>query len=209
MKIIQVIKKVNATEVGKTGTNETYISVPKDCEVIDIFEQNEKVIEFKYKKDLSKTYNIRLQEGREIRIVGLGPFYRDNFVVAGARVILEKRTFNNKSEYFIDYTNDYGSFYLQHRNNDGFTLLTDTNNKLIVLEKVFYQGVTGKLEVKFREAKKKRKDSKTVTNYYDVFFEGKKLNDAFKNNEIIEVFKNKGKYWLLRELLFQKIVMEV
>lgn len=209
MKIIQVIKKVNATEVGKTGTNETYISVPKDCEVLDIFEQNEKVIEFKYKKDLSKTYNIRLQEGREIRIVGLGPFYRDNGVVAGARVILEKRTFNNKSKYFIDYSNDDGSFYLQHRNNDGFTLLTDTNNKLIVLEKVFYQGVTGKLEVKFREAKKKRIDSKTVTDYYDVFFEGKKLNGAFKNNEIIEVFKNKGKYWFLRELLFQKIVMEV
>ena len=209
MKIIQFIKKVNATEVGKTGTNETYISVPKNCKVLDVFEQNEKVIEFKYKKDLSQTYNIRLQEGREIRIVGLGPFYRDNGVVAGARVILEKRAFNNKSEYFIDYTNDDGSFYLQHRNNDGFTLLTDTNNKLIVLEKVFYQGVTGKLEVKFREAKKKRKDSKTVTNYYDVFFEEKKLNDAFKNNEIIEIFKNKGKYWLLRELLFQKIVMEV
>ncbi len=209
MKIIQIIKKLNATEVGKTGTNETYILVPKDCNVLDVFEKNEKVIEFKYKKDLSKTYNIRLQEGREVRIVGLGPFYRDNGVVAGARVILEKRTFNNKSEYFIDYTNDDGSFYLQYRNNNGFTLLTDTDDKLIILERVFYKGVIGNLELRFREAKKKRKDSKNPTNYYDAYFNGKILNDPFKNNEIIEIFNNDGEYWLLRELLFQKIVMEV
>lgn len=50
MKIIQFIKKVNATEVGAMNTNETYISVTKNVDLSDMFPNFEEVKTFRYKK---------------------------------------------------------------------------------------------------------------------------------------------------------------
>ena len=60
MKIVQLIKKLNNTELGKTGTHETYIQVPQDLEISDIFPEYEDVKNFVYKKtgkisDISKS----------------------------------------------------------------------------------------------------------------------------------------------------------
>ena len=40
MKSIQLIKQVNNTELGKGGTHETYILIPQDLNVSDLFEEN-------------------------------------------------------------------------------------------------------------------------------------------------------------------------
>ena len=44
MKIIQFIKTLNNTELGKGTTHETYILIPKKAEINDIFE-NENIYE--------------------------------------------------------------------------------------------------------------------------------------------------------------------
>lgn len=50
MRIIQIIKELNNTELGKSGTHETYIHVPQDLDVNDIFTKNDEVENFVYKK---------------------------------------------------------------------------------------------------------------------------------------------------------------
>ena len=40
LKSIQLIKQVNNTELGKGGTHETYILIPQDLNVSDLFEEN-------------------------------------------------------------------------------------------------------------------------------------------------------------------------
>ena len=82
MKSVQVIKKVNNTELGKAATHETYVLVPQELNVSDLFEELEKKYKF-VDKVTNKTYELRLTSGREKRIVGLGPFYRDHDVFAG------------------------------------------------------------------------------------------------------------------------------
>ena len=98
MEVVQVIKKLNNTELGKGGTHESYIQVPQELEISDIFPEANMVKNFIYKqtKDI---YNIRLTDSREKRIVGLGDFYRNNDVCAGDEVVLEKHTTEKETIY--------------------------------------------------------------------------------------------------------------
>lgn len=78
-------------------------------------------------------------------------------------MILEKRTFNNRANILLTILMMMMALFIyDYRNNDGFTLLTDTDDKLIVLERVFYKGVTGNLGWFREKLKKKRKDSKIL-----------------------------------------------
>ena len=52
MKSVQVIKKVNNTELGKGATHETYVLVPQELNVSDLFEE----LETKY-KFIDKVYS--------------------------------------------------------------------------------------------------------------------------------------------------------
>ena len=47
MKSIQLIKQVNNTELGKGGTHETYILIPQDLNVSDLFEENNVKLPFR------------------------------------------------------------------------------------------------------------------------------------------------------------------
>ena len=94
MKSIQLIKQVNNTELGKGGTHETYILIPQDLDVSDLFLETDKEYVFT-DKDSGKVYVIRLTSAREKRIVGMGPYYRDNNVMAGDQILLEKRIYDN------------------------------------------------------------------------------------------------------------------
>ena len=38
MKIVQMIKKLNNTELGKGGTHDTYVLVPNDLDISDVFD---------------------------------------------------------------------------------------------------------------------------------------------------------------------------
>ena len=99
MKVFQIIKKLNNTELGKGNTNETYILIPKDLDVSDLFETSDR--EFTCKKS-GMRYKLRITIGRETRIVGLGKFYRSNQLSAGDEIVLEKRSYENQTEFLID-----------------------------------------------------------------------------------------------------------
>ncbi|GAB7231289.1 hypothetical protein [Facklamia hominis] len=209
MKIIQFIKKVNATEVGAMNTNETYISVTKNVDLSDMFPNFEEVKTFRYKKNKSKEYLVRLQTGREIRIVGLGIFYRDYDITPGTRVILEKIIHNDGSEDFlIDYEKSKELLCFQFNKSKGFRILNEENFETNEIKSFFYDGEIGVLNIKFREESKPRIDSKVVLKYYDLVFNGRVMEDDFVNNDILEIVFEKNIYWLVRDIPYQKIYME-
>ena len=37
MKVVQVIKKLNNTELGKGGTHDSYVLVPNEMDITDVF----------------------------------------------------------------------------------------------------------------------------------------------------------------------------
>ena len=76
MKIVQIVKKLNNTELGKGGMNDTYMLIPNDLSITDIFGELNVSIEFTDKYTGEKV-GIRSTKGREKRIVGLGQYYRN------------------------------------------------------------------------------------------------------------------------------------
>ena len=135
MKSIQLIKQVNNTELGKGGTHETYILIPQDLDVSDLFLETDKEYAFT-DKDSGKVYVIRLTSAREKRIVGMGPYYTANNVVAGDQVLLEKRVFENgKIDYFIEneqFRKEIGETYLKSANNFDQALCMDQMEKMFI-----------------------------------------------------------------------------
>ena len=71
MKIVQLIKQLNNTELGKGGTHDTYVLVPNELDITPIFEQPDVVYEFTDPLSSEKV-KVRNTVGREKRIVGLG-----------------------------------------------------------------------------------------------------------------------------------------
>ena len=59
IKIDQLIKKINNTELGKTGTHETYVHIPTELDISSIFPNINEEIEFKDRRSNS-FYKVRL-----------------------------------------------------------------------------------------------------------------------------------------------------
>ena len=77
VKVVQVIKKLNNTELGKGGTHDTYVLIPQNLDISDLFPIVNEQISF-INKENGKIVNLRHTSGREKRIVGLGPYYNVN-----------------------------------------------------------------------------------------------------------------------------------
>lgn len=103
MEIIQFIKQLNNTELGKGNTHDTYILIPNSIgvdEIRDIFEKQDVDYTFKDKENVEYSIDLKLTVHRENRVVGLGPYYRRKDLKAGDTILLEKRINNEKIEIF-------------------------------------------------------------------------------------------------------------
>ena len=187
MKSIQIIKVLNNTELGKAGTHETYIHVPQDLEVDDIFSKTDTIKKFVYKRT-EKTYNIRYTRGREKRIVGLGTFYRENDVCAGDEIVLECRIDKNKdSTYYIDLNKKINILIVQ-RCKSGFEIITEDRRKLISNEtKVYLSDGVKKISLDFIGSEKKRADSPVETEIYDIKLDNVSIVEDYNKKDIIEI----------------------
>jgi hypothetical protein len=184
MKIIQFIKKLNATELGMGSTHETYILVPTDINIDDIFEKENENILFTSKVN-KKEYKIRVTKGRETRVVGLGPFYRDFKVLPGSVIIIEKKVNNTNSEYFIDVQN-FNNYALFKKFKNGFELIYSTyeENDILIERKIGNNDIS----ITVKDEIKKRSDSPNKTKIYEI-----KINNVmiFDDVEMLEIdFEN-------------------
>lgn len=186
MNVVQVIKKLNNTELGKSGTHEFYVQVPQDLEVSDIFSETEVIKNFIYKQT-GKIYNIRLTVGREKRIVGLGDFYRDNDVCAGDEVVLERHMKDGDSIYYIDLNKRQDILMIQ-RCKSGFELLNSERVTLVSsTTKVYVDGEFKNITIGFIGSEKKRDDSPNTTDIYEVKIGGYNIAGDYRGKEMVEI----------------------
>ena len=129
MEVIQLIKKLNNTELGKGGTHDTYVLVPQNLDITDLFPViNEKVLFIN--KQNGEVVNIRHTLGREKRIVGLGTFYSGNDLCAGDEIVFERQILQGQSEYYIN-LNKRRNILILKKIKNGFEILTSDRNSLV------------------------------------------------------------------------------
>ena len=182
MKIIQIIKKLNNTELGKGGTHDTYVLIPNDLDVSDIFQEPGKSVDFT-DKYTQETVTVRNTVAREKRIVGLGQYYRNMDLYAGDEIVFEKQIQNDSERYWI-YTKKYLEHLAIQKSKHGFEILTP--ERLSMFQQII-GDMGASIEIKFLTAEKKRNDSPETTDFYDVVIDGKSLLDMYTGKDIVEL----------------------
>lgn len=207
MKSIQLIKQVNNTELGKGGTHETYILIPQDLDVSDLFEENNVKYSF-IDKDSLKEYRIRLTSSREKRIVGLGPFYSDKNLSAGDKVLLEKRVFENgEAQYYISLQRASNTVFFQKVRNY-FEAMT-TENVTHVLDKEFSNDDGVSIKVEYYGEIQKRTDSPTKTKVYNIFVGDNNIQSDYQDRDMIGLQYSDKRIKLIESKQWEKYVVEV
>lgn len=170
MKSIQLIKQLNNTELGKSGTHDTYVLVPNDLNVSDIFSEVNTPIDF-HDLDSGEVVTIRNTQGREKRIVGLGNYYRSKNLSAGDEILFERRSLPDGDKYIIG-TRKLIDYLVFQKNKAGFEILTPER---ISLANDWSRRLSGTFRIDFLTSAKKRNDSAEPTNFYDIIVENKSI----------------------------------
>lgn len=179
MKVSQLIKQLNNTELGKGGTHDTYVLIPNELDISDIFSEINLPIEFMDVDTLEKVI-VRNTVGREKRIVGLGQYYRSKDLSAGDEIVFEKSVYENEVHYIIRTVKHKDRIAFQ-KSKMGFEILTPDRMTLAESWKKHFDGL---FEIKFLKAAKKRNDSPDTTNYYDIIIDGNSILDSFSGKDI-------------------------
>lgn len=180
MDIIRFEKKLNNTELGKGMTHDTYVLVPTDVDVTDIFETPGAEVPF---VDINSgdTVILRNTVAREKRIVGLGEYYRSKNLFAGDEVIFEKRITAESEAFFIN-VKKYDEVVVVQKYKSGFEILTPERWNLLEL---WHNALNDAFSVVLKERKKKRTDSPEETNFYDICINGSSILDMYKTKEML------------------------
>lgn len=209
MKIQQFIKSLNDTELGKKGTNEYYVLVPvsaKSRKEIFLNSPSPRFFDLK-----SGTYYDRINittPGKELRVNGLGKYWRDNNVRAGDEIIFEKMSNQNRVDYYINIRTREDVVVFQC-NKKGFEVLNIENlaglsQNSIELENVMYNNRKGKLKIQFKSREKKKKNSKDPSDFYDVLFDEDNLLEHFKHDEFVELSYSQTNRILKKVVIWQE-----
>lgn len=179
MKIVQLIKKLNNTELGKGGTHDSYVMVPAELDISDIFPAPDISVRFTDKHTLERVM-ARNTVGREKRIVGLGQYYRSKGLSAGDEISFERRTLQGRDEYYISVRRNRGTLVFQ-KSRHGFELLAPERLP------AFRQAAGEKAEILFIGRERKRSDSPEATEFYDILMDGSSILSAYGAKEIGEL----------------------
>lgn len=199
MKTIQFIKSLNNTELGKSGTNETYVLVSKNVIGINqLFDAANRKPVLVNLKNGGIVNSVHITDSGEFRINGLGDFYRMNNANAGDEIIFERRD----DIFYINLLSKTNTIVFQ-KNNKGFEVLNIDRLSKFTYENIMYNGEKGMLEIQFKVADKKRSDSPNNTDFYTIKFNGIDLSDKIKNNEFFELTTSNTITELKKVLIWQ------
>lgn len=209
MKIQQFIKKLNNTELGKGNTHEYYVLVPSNLDIEVIFdEQNRNPLFFDKVSNKNRQNLAQLTVGRESRIKGLGPYYRENDLCAGDEIVFERRDYEGKTEFYVDLNIKQNIITFQ-KNSKGFEVLNldrliskIKDNKYYI--KAYYNNKLCDVLIEFKEAFKKRADSPDTTDFYDIIVDSNSILSEFKGNEYLELEENSNFNMLKKVVVWQK-----
>ncbi len=187
MRIVQFVKKLNNTELGKGGTHDTYVLVPNELDLSDIFPKKGQTVVFT-DRATEGLVAARITIGREKRIVGLGQYYRAKGLSAGDEIIFEKRTLLGQDTFFVSVRQNVDRLVFQ-KSRHGFELLTPERLFRFLKEA---EAAGAQVEIPFLGAKKKRNDSPEDTEYYDILIEGASILTLYSAKEIGEIWVHGG-----------------
>ena len=209
MIIQQFIKSLNNTELGKGNTHEYYVLVPSVIDINKLFDESNTNPEFYDLMSKSKRKDLaQLSVGRETRIKGLGPYYRENNVNAGDEIIFERRDENGKTDFFINLNRK--PFCISFlKNTKGFEVLNmdRLEPKLVdgkYKSEVLFQGNKSRLIIEFKESSKKRQDSPAPTDFYDIKINDVTILSQYRNNEYIQLEINSNVSTLKKTIAWQQ-----
>lgn len=174
MKVVQVIKRLNNTELGKGGTHDTYVLIPTELDISDIFDTPRVPVKFT-DKVTQEIVTVRNTVDREKRIVGLGEYYRANNLCAGDEIIFERRDMHGRSEYYIG-VRKYPDLLAFRKLENGYEILTPERIGRIAGATALMEQ---RVEVDFLRSAKKRKDSPESTDYYSILISGINISDLY------------------------------
>lgn len=183
MVVHQFIKRLNNTELGKGNTHESYVLIPSGV-MRDFFNTpHPSIFDCISRKELN---GIHISNERELRINGLGNYYRDNNVNAGDEIIFQKTYNNGDISFDVNLRTDENLVTLHKIGNKGFEILSLGNldsNKIKMTDsyefKAKYKGVLSRIRIESRLKVKKRKDSPKVTNFYKILVNNKDIQEDF------------------------------
>lgn len=199
MKILQFIKSLNNTELGKSGTNETYVLVSTNAKGIEkIFDPTNRKPSLINLKNGGIVNTVHITDSGEFRINGLGDFYRTNNANAGDEIIFERRD----NQFYINLLTKNNTIFFQ-KNSKGFEVLNIDRLKGTSFDNVLYKNYLGKLDIEFKVSDKKRIDSPTNTDFYTLKFNNTDLLSNIKSNEFFELSILKNKTELKKVLVWQ------
>lgn len=205
LKVIQIIKKLNNTELGKGGTHDTYILIPQNLDISEVFPAVNEQVSF-INKENGDIVNLRYTSKREKRIVGLGPFYGKYDVCAGDEIVLERQIVKEESRYYISLKQKFNTVVLQKQKN-GFEVLTKNRSKL--LDESFFDNAGTKIQLQYLLSEKKRQDSPEPTDFYDLIIGGKSVLGDFSGKELLEIEVKNKTACLNRFCAWKKYVFEM
>ena len=205
LKVVQVIKKLNNTELGKGGTHDTYVLIPQNLDISDLFPIVNEQISF-INKENGEIVNLRHTSGREKRIVGLGPYYNKYDVCAGDEIVLERQIIRDESQFFISLKKRLNTLMLQKQKN-GFEILTDERTNL--LKSAILRKDGEPLQLKYLCSEKKRQDSPEPTEFYDLLAGERSLLGDFSGKEFVEIEVNNNVARLNRFCAWKKYKFEM
>lgn len=203
MRSVQFVKKLNNTELGKGGTHDTYVLVPNELDLSDIFPKKGQTVVFT-DRSTQETVAVRNTIGREKRIVGLGQYYRSKALSAGDEIIFERRTLLGRDEFFVSVRQNIDRLVFQ-KSRHGFEILTP--ERLFRFQKEA-EAAGAQVEIPFLGAKKKRNDSPEDTEYYDILIEGESILTFYSGKEIGEMWVQGGEIRLSEFSGWKKYVTE-
>lgn len=199
MKILQFIKSLNNTELGKSGTNETYVLVSKNVKGIEnMFDKTNRRPSLINLRNGGVLNSVHITDGGEFRINGLGDFYRANNAHAGDEIVFERRD----NQFYINLQTKTNIIIFQ-KNSKGFEVLNIDRLVGSTFNDILYKGTLGTLNVDFKVSDKKRSDSPTNTNFYSLKFNNSDLLNDIKNNEYLELVNSNNRTELRKVLVWQ------
>lgn len=202
MKIVQIIKKLNNTELGKGGTHDTYVLIPNDLDVSDVFEPN-MAMDF-IDKYTGETVTVRNTIGREKRIVGLGQYYRNLDLSAGDEIVFEKEKDKESTRLRI-YTKKYENSIVIQKSKYGFEILTSDRMGRF---REMVSAMKADVQIDYVTSEKKRNDSPEATDFYSVKVDGKNLLDVYSGKELVELAVRDNHVFCSRFYGWKKYIFE-
>ena len=177
MQITRYIHRPNATELGLGNTNETYLLIPTEIQLSTMFPPGT-IVEV-LDSSSQKTYALKSAYGREFRVNQMGAIYRDYAVKPGDEIIFIMISNSSESNVYLEVKTynrvvfDVGERGVEISNSDRLDPFRnkDASYSLPVKQANSRQ----ELKITFARAQKKRNDSPTETDFYDLKIGGNPL----------------------------------